>query len=73
MNEITAVKAVLFTIKPFVMKKVFPFLLILAIGIGIAVTVKANKKFVNCCDDFGKVCEVINGITLLGPKNTICP
>lgn len=55
------------------MKKALPFLLILSIGIGIAVTVKANKKFTTCCDDFGKVCEVINGITLLGPKNTICP
>jgi hypothetical protein len=55
------------------MKKMLPFLLILSVGVGIAVTVKANKKIVNCCDDFGKVCAVRNGIAVLGPKNTICP
>jgi hypothetical protein len=55
------------------MKKMFPFLLILSIGVGIAVTVKANKKIINCCDDFGPVCQVRNGVQFLGPKNTICP
>jgi len=55
------------------MKKMLPFLLILSVGVGIAITVKANKKATHCCDDFGSVCQVRNGIEILGPKNTICP
>lgn len=55
------------------MKKILPFLLILSLGVGIAITVKANKKLVTCCDDFGAVCQVRNGVNILGPKNSICP
>ena len=50
------------------MKKLFPSLLVLTIGIGIAITVKANKSAINnCCADFGPVCAVINGKAILGP------
>ena len=56
------------------MKKLLPFFIMLFIGVGIAVTVKANKKaFTQCCDDFGRVCAVINGIQVLGPRVNICP
>lgn len=57
------------------MKKMLPFMLVLFIGIGIAFTVKANQKkaFVHCCDDFGRVCQIVNGNTYLGPRVNICP
>lgn len=60
------------------MKKFFLFFLAVAMGTGIAVTVKANRTVPasSCCDDFGKVCAVVNGVPLLGPVRTAtkpCP
>ncbi|MHA4809485.1 hypothetical protein ACX0G9_15335 [Flavitalea flava] len=50
------------------MKKSYRFFLVMFLGIGIAVTVKANRSAINnCCDDFGKVCAIVNGQTFLGP------
>ena len=50
------------------MKKVFLFVMALSIGTAIALTVKANiTPGVFCCDQFGRVCAVVNGQTLLGP------
>jgi hypothetical protein len=50
------------------MKKFIPSFVILAIGICIAIAVKANKPaFVTCCTDTSAVCKVIGNVTLYGP------
>lgn len=57
------------------MKKLFPVLFVLAVGITIAIAAKANRRAAFfCCDDNLRKCAVLSDSTIIyGPPLRICP